>query len=239
MPPAEPNALTKKQSRPALGTLFEAQGLAKQGRASAPTQRCPIWPTVHRNVPETQLCIRHRLISSQLPSVHRNFQVFIDPENKKLDLVTPAGSPDLPSPQLSLRVRIFEPPYSQPIGSVFYGDEWTPLVNSLDHEVIEIIGVCQASAVNLNMDIEDIAWTSLHLNIIGLDALTITDITRNCWMIIYEILRNGYRWKFLLEERNILARVKRNLRQSQPRLRWDVACETMLSLGFRDEWLYD
>ena len=164
-------------------------------------------------------------------SSRRSSHVYVD-----LEAFTP---PPEPSPTLPLKPAVppssnlFEQPYVKPLGAVFCGDEWTPVIDSLDDNVIRLIGVCQTVAVNINMDIDDISWSGFHSNILALNELTIADIMRDCWMIMYEVICKGYGWMALCEERNIIARVKHNLRESQPRMRWNGAFE----VTFGSPWL--
>lgn len=105
-----------------------------------------------------------------------------------------------------------QPPYAKPLGSVFHGDEWAPFMDRLDDNVIKVVNVCQSIALHLNTSVERLSYSGLHYNILALDELTIAEITRDCWLLIYEIICKGlYEWNDLLRERNILARVKCNL----------------------------
>ena len=160
----------------------------------------------------------------------------IDLDNKQ----PPAPiTPPPPAAVVPLCPDLDKPPYAKPVGSVFWGEEWTPLMNRLDDKVSKIVCVCQSIALNLNVPVQHIWRTGFQYNILALDDLTIAEITRDCWLLVYEIISKGYAWQDLVSEGHIIARVKRNLRQSQPRLRWDVACDDMLSLGFTEQWLYE
>lgn len=232
-PSVDSENLSQNPSRHPLYTLFEKQGLKSSDVKSAPTSRRP---SVSQSVSDSRRpsasSSRRPSISSSVASSRRDSIVTDNLENKP-----PPPKPS--SPSVPACPDLDHPPYAKPLGSAFQGDEWTPLFDRLDDRVIKVINVCQSVAINLNMPVEDISWTGLHYNILALDDLTIAEITRDCWMIIYEIIGKGYEWTALLEEHNIVARVKRNLRQSQPQIRWEVACDTMISLGFTDKWLYE
>jgi hypothetical protein len=125
------------------------------------------------------------------------------------------------------------PPYAKPLGPVFEGEEWDPLVDRLDDKVIKILVACEYLAKGLNLHVQKLQRTGLHYNIMALDEQTLVEITRDCWYIMYEIIADGLEWTELLNtKRSLLERLKRNLRQSQPRARWDIPCDILLSLGF-------
>jgi len=232
-PSVDLDVFPDKPIRRPLQTKFEKPGHSPTGTQSTPTSRRPSLTGFRR--PSASSSRRPSVVSSG-DSSRRSSVVAYDPESDQ----PPTPPPPKPSPPpVPPCPDLFKPPYAKPLGSVFQGEDWDPLINILDERIIKVIGVCQSVAINLNMDVDDISWTGLHYNIWALDDITIADITRDCWMIMYEIIGRGYEWAGLLEESNLLARVKRNLRQSQPRLRWDVACDTMLSLGFTDTWLYE
>ena len=146
--------------------------------------------------------------------------------------MTPASQPP-PIPDFD------NPPYTKPIGPVFEGDEWDPLVERLEDKVIKVLVACESLARCLNMPVERLRPTGRHFNILALDELTIVEITRDCWWIMYEIISEGLGWVDLLNKKRwLLERLKRNVRQSQPETRWDVPCDILIALGFKDPWLY-
>jgi hypothetical protein len=132
------------------------------------------------------------------------------------------------------------PPYVNAVGPVFEGEEWNPLVDRLDDKVIKNLVACEYLAKALNLPVQKLQRTGLHYNIMALDEKTIVEITRDCWYIMYEIIADGLGWTELLDrKRSLFERLKRNLRQSQPRARWDIPCDALLSLGFTESWLYE
>jgi len=94
-----------------------------------------------------------------------------------------------------------------------------PLINRLDDKVIKILVACEYLAKGLNLRVQKLQPTGLHYNIMALDEQTLVEITRDCWYIMYEIIADGLGWTELLNtKRSLLERLKRNLRQSQPRV---------------------
>jgi len=133
-----------------------------------------------------------------------------------------------------------KPPYAKPFGRVFGGDEWDPLVDRLEDKAIKFLVACEMLAQGLNIPVEDLLHTGLHYNILALDEQTIVEITRDCWWIMYEVIADGLRWTDILnEKRSLLERLKRNLRQSQPRSRWEIPCEILIKLGCTEPWLHE
>jgi len=130
-------------------------------------------------------------------------------------------------------------PFAKPMGPVFEG-EWAPFVNRLEDEVVEFLVACETLAQGLNFPIQKLRPLGLHSNILALDEQTILEITRDCWWIMYEIISEQLGWNDILNrKRSLLERLKRNLRQSQPCIRWDVPCDILISLGFTEPWLYE
>jgi len=168
-------------------------------------------------------------------SSRQSSRVGFDFDSEKLAPVTPpAESPLAPS-----RPDFNEPPYANASGPVFGTEEWTSLIDKLEDNVQQVLLACQSVAESVNLDERDLRWTGLHYNIVALDEMTIREITRDCWYIMYEIISIGYTWYELVQEGSLLERLMRNLRQSQSTLRWDIPCDIMLALGFTEKWLYE
>jgi hypothetical protein len=60
-----------------------------------------------------------------------------------------------PSPKSRARTRsdFNKPPYAKPIGPVFDGDEWDPLVDRLEEKVIKFLVACETLAKGLNLPV--------------------------------------------------------------------------------------
>jgi hypothetical protein len=71
------------------------------------------------------------------------------------------------------------PPYAKPVGPVFEGEEWNPLVDRLDDKLIKILVACEYLAKGLNLPVHKLQRTGLHYNIIALDEQTLVEITRD------------------------------------------------------------
>ena len=202
------------------------QGLKQSGTNSAPTSRRPSVVSVEP-------------IRSHIPVFPGTPVVQVSPE----DFGTIPFTPPLlksPAPQPPPPPDFDKTPYSKPIGPVFEGDEWAPLVDRLEDEVIKFLVACETLGQGLNLPIQRLRSTGLHYNVLALDQETIKDITRDCWWIMYEVIVDGLRWTDLVSRKaSLLEPLKRNLRQSQPQARWDVPCDILISLGFTEPWLYE
>ena len=74
----------------------------------------------------------------------------------------------------------------------------------------------------------------------ALDELTITEITKDYWWIMYEVIVDSLEFKDLVgRKRSLIERLQRNLRRSQSQGRWDVPCDILISLGFTEPRLYE
>ena len=202
------------------------QGLKQSGTNSAPTSRRPSVVSVEP-------------IRSHIPVFPGTPVVQVSPEDFGAIPFTPPPLKS-PAPQPPPPPDFDKTPYSKPIGPVFEGDEWAPLVDRLEDEVIKFLVACETLGQGLNLPIQRLRSTGLHYNVLALDQETIKDITRDCWWIMYEVIVDGLRWTDLVSRKaSLLERLKRNLRQSQPQARWDVPCDILISLGFTEPWLYE
>ena len=225
-PSVDHDAFADKPVRRPFQTLYEQQGRKPIGVSSAPTSR-------RGSIVQIPVLSRRPSIASIGSSGavfnESDFQPETPPATK-----TPVPDPAPPIPDFD------HPPYAKPLGRVFEGDEWDPLVDRLDDKAIKILVACEYLAKGLNLPFQKLQRTGLHYNIMALDEETLVEITRDCWYIMYEIIADGLGWTDLLNRRrSLLERLKRNVRQSQPRARWDIPCDILLSLGFTESWLYE
>ena len=228
-------ALPKKPSREPLTTLFEKQGIKPTGIHSAPSSRRPTIsiPAIHSRR-DSGSSGRRPSISGSLGSSATGTPAVRYPHD--FGPITPP----LKSPAHPPIPDFDKPPYAKPVGPVFDGDEWDPLVDRLDDKVIKFLVACETLAKGLNLPIQKLRPTGLHYNVLALDEQTIVEITRDCWWIMYEVIADGLGWMDILnKKRSLLERLKRNLRQSQPQTRWDIPCDVLISLGFTEPWLYE
>ena len=218
----------KTSSREPLQILFEKPGIKPTGMHSAPSSRRPSISTR-----------RDFGTSVRRPSIPSLESSAPETPNIRYPYDFPPMTPPSPASQPPPIPDFDSPPYAKPIGDVFEGDEWNPLVERLEDKVIKVLVACESLARCLNLPVQRLRPTGLHFNILALDELTIVEITRDCWWIMYEIISEGLGWVDLLNKKRwLLERLKRNVRQSQQETRWDVPCDILISLGFKDPWLY-
>ena len=221
----------KKTSREPLRLLHEMQGLKHH---SAPTSRRPSIANIEPISPRIPIFPGSSESSAPgTPVIRASLEDFgIIPFTPPL--------PKSPTLQQPPPPDFDKPPYSKPIGPVFEGDEWTPLLDRLEDKVIKFLVACETLGQGLNLPIQKLRSTGLHYNVLALDEQTIKEITRDCWWIMYEVIVDGLQWTDLVGRKvSLLERLKRNLRQSQPQARWDVPCDILISLGFTEPWLYE
>jgi len=164
--------------------------------------------------------------------------VSVAPRDLGIPFTPPA--PKSPAPQPPPPPDFNKPPYSKPIGPVFQGDEWTPLLDKLEEKGIKFLVACETLGQGLNLPIQTLRPTGLHYNIMALDELTITEITKDYWWIMYEVIVDSLEFKDLVgRKRSLIERLQRNLRRSQSQGRWDVPCDILISLGFTEPRLYE
>ena len=233
-PSADSVALSKKPSREPLRTLFEKQGIKPFDIYST---HFPIPIPVRR---DSGASSRRQSIAGSLESSTPGTPVVRLPHD--FCPMTPPPPPKTPARERPPIPDFDQPPYAKPVGRVFCGDQWDPLVDGLEDKVIKFLIACETLAKGLNLSAERLsaARTGLHHNVLALDEQTITEITRDCWWIMFEVIADGLRWRDILNtKRSLLERLKRNLRQSQPQARWDIPCDILISLGFMEPWLYE
>ena len=231
-PSVDLDAFPDKAVRRPLQIKFEKQGIKPTGTTQS--ARASRRPSITQSVRRPSSSKRTSVVSS-CHSSRQSSRVGFDFDSEKLAPVTPpAESPLAPS-----RPDFNEPPYANASGPVFGTEEWTSLIDKLEDNVQQVLLACQSVAESVNLDERDLRWTGLHYNIVALDEMTIREITRDCWYIMYEIISIGYTWYELVQEGSLLERLMRNLRQSQSTLRWDIPCDIMLALGFTEKWLYE
>ena len=236
-PSGDYGTLSKKtSSREPLKTLFEEQGIKPTETHSAPSSRRPSISVAISTRRDSGTSSRRPSIPVSLESSAPGTPNIRYPSDFP-PMTPPPKTPTTPQPP---PIPDFDsPPYAKPIGHVFEGDEWDPLVERLEDKVIKVLVACESLARCLNMPVQRLRPTGLHFNILALDELTIVEITRDCWWIMYEIISEGLGWVDLLNRKRwLLERLKRNVRQSQPETRWDVPCDILISLGFKDPWIY-
>jgi hypothetical protein len=228
--------LPKKPSREPLTTLFEKQGIKPTGVHSAPSSGRPSIniPAIHTR--------RDSATSSRRPSFGSvessapGTPVVRYPHDSWL-MTPPPKSPVLELPPIP---DFDKPPYAKPVGPVFNGVEWDPLVDRLEDKVIKFLVACETLAQGLNLPVESLRRTGFHYNILALDEQTILEITRDCWWIMYEVITERLGWMDIVnKKRSLLERLKRNIRQSQPYTRWDIPCDILISLECTEPWLYE
>ena len=210
------------------------QGLKQAGTHSAPTSRRPSVVSVEP-------------IRSHIPGFPGSTEssapgtpvVQVSPEDFGMIPFTPP-LPKSPAPEPPPPPDFDKAAYSKPIGPVFEGDEWAPLLDRLEDKVIKFLVACETLGKGLNLPVDKLRPTGLHYNLLALDEQTIAEITRDCWWIMYEVIADGLGWIDILnKKRSLIERLKRNLRQSQPQTRWDIPCDILISLGFTEPWLYE
>lgn len=221
-----------KNAREPPRLLHEMQGLKLAG-----TSRRPSIINVERIRPHHDLGISG-LPGSAESSTPGTPIAPVTLEDLGIPFTTPAQKSPTPKPPPP--PDFDKPPYSKPIGPIFQGDEWTPLLDRLENKVIKVLVACETLGQGLNLPIQRLRPAGLHYNVLALDEQTIREITRDCWWIMYEIIVDALEWKDLMSRKqSLLERLKRNLRQSQPQVRWDVPCDILISLGFTEPWLYE
>ena len=235
-------SLTKKTSREPARILHEMQGLKLTGSYSPPASRGrsrslsvvnvePGRPGGDSGVSSLPGSTRSSGPGTPIVSIAPAWNLGIP--------ITPP-SPNSPAPQPPPPPDFDKSPYCKPIGPVFQGDEWTPLLDRLEDKVIKFLVACETLGQGLNLPIQTLRPTGLHYNVSALDEQTIGEITKDCWWIMYEVIVDALEWKDLVgQKRSLLERLQRNLRQSQPQVRWDVPCDILISLGFTEPWLYE
>lgn len=227
----------KKESRESLRPLYEMQGLKLTDSHSTPTSHHPSVVNVESIRPHHDLGVSGLPDSTESSAPGTPIVPFA-PEGLGIPFTPPP--PKSPAPQPPPPPDFDKPPYSKPIGPVFQGDEWTPLLDRLEDKVIKFLVACETLGQGLNLPIQRLRPTGLHYNVMALDEQTIMEITKDCWWIMYEVIVDALEWKDLMSrKRSLLERLKRNLRQSQPQVRWDVPCDILISLGFTEQWLYE
>ena len=237
-PSVDSGTLPKKPSREPLSTIFQRQGIKSIGIYSATSSRRPsISIPIFHPQRDSETSSRRPSIPGSVESPAPGTPAIRYPHD--FGPMTPPP-PEYPAPE-PLPIPDFDKsPYAKPIGPVFEGDEWTRLVDRLEDKVIKFLVACETLGQGLNLPIQKLRPTGLHYNILALDEQTILEITRDCWWIMYEIISDGLGWKDILNrKRSLLERLKRNLRQSQPYVRWDIPCDILISLGFTEPWLYE
>jgi hypothetical protein len=123
-------------------------------------------------------------------------------------------------------------------GSVFMEEIYDELSENMDDRVLELYSVCVGIATILTMSQENLDSTGYWINIIDLGKDDVEEIRLSCYRIAYKLLTGNWQWETLCEEAFLVDAIKTNLRRAQRMRRFNICSDTMLDLGFTDEFLY-
>ena len=140
--------------------------------------------------------------------------------------------PPPPIPDLSAA------PYTSAHGQVFPEPEFQSLFEKMDERVADLYSVCIGVAAMITADKDFLKYSGFVENIEAIGSERAEELRISSYLIAYKLLIGGWTWDELVSERFLIFSVKVNLRNSQLVKRLDHCCDTMLELGFVEEFLF-
>lgn len=109
----------------------------------------------------------------------------------------------------------------------------------MDERVADLYFVCLGVAAIITAEKDFLKNSGFVENIEAIGSERAEEIRISSYLIAYKLLIGGWTWDELVSERFLIFSVKVNLRNSQLVKRIDSCCDTMLELGFVDDFLFD
>jgi len=108
----------------------------------------------------------------------------------------------------------------------------------MDERVADLYSVCIGVAAMITADKDFLKNSGFVENIEAIGSERAEELRISSYLIAYKLLIGGWTWDELVSDQFLIFSVKANLRNSQLVKRLDRCCDTMLELGFVEEFLF-